>query len=47
MTRKEFLDEVVKNYFKYNCKTADEAIEITKKQLNISKKQFIEWFGRC
>lgn len=46
MTKREFINEVEKIYFDYDCKTVSEAIEVTKKKLGISKQQFIQWFGR-
>lgn len=46
MTRAEFLNEVVKIYFKYNCETAKQALDIAEKELMISKAQFLNWFGK-
>ena len=45
MTSTEFLNEVVRVYLSGNY-TVSESIEITKKMLNVTDKEFVDWFGR-
>lgn len=44
MEAKDFLNEVVRIYFDYNCGTAAEAKDITTKKLGISSSQLNRWF---